>query len=178
MKQNTTYKFLLLILIIIGNWSCERDDICADITPTTPHLIIDFKNIADPDVLKSVRELTVRALDDNGMNLEDIPVDSPFNSIMLPLRTDTTGPITTQFSLEKDSDFDNEDPATPNSNIDIISVTYTPENVYVSRACGYKSIYTNLSVTIIPDGSNWILMQETLTTTIENENEAQVILRH
>lgn len=177
MKNKTPYKIFLPVLIIIGTWSCERDDICAEITPTTPHLIIRFYDVTDPEVLKGVTGLTVRALDANGINLEDLPVKTPFDSIVLPLRT-TLGSITTRFSLEQNTNFRLDTLSATNSNIDIIAVTYTPELVYVSRACGYKSIFTNLSINIIQDTDNWILTNEVLTTTIENEDQAHIILRH
>ena len=32
---------LFILFLIIGNYSCERDDICPESTPTTPSLIID-----------------------------------------------------------------------------------------------------------------------------------------
>ena len=41
-------------------------------------------------------------------------------------------------------------------NIDIITVNYIPKFVYVSRACGYKSIFTNNSIIINSDSDNWI----------------------
>ncbi len=179
MKQNTLYKIGLLVLIIIGTWSCERDDICAASTPTTPHLNIRFYDLNDPDQLKGVIEFTLRGLDDDGSALAEIAVLSPFDSIALPLRTVAQdGSITSRFALEKDTDFRLDSLSATNSNIDIIAVTYRPEFVYVSRACGYKSIFTNLSISIEPDAENWILSKEILTTTIENENQAHVILRH
>lgn len=177
MKQTTIYKILLTGIIIVGTWSCERDDICAETTPTTPHLNILFYDINNPNESKSVREFTLRALDTDGSELEDISVGSPFDSISLPLRT-INETVTTRFALEKDSDFSDDDDDMTNSNIDVIAITYTPQYEYVSRACGYKSIFTNLSITVEPDGSNWILTNEILTTTIENEDQAHVIFRH
>jgi hypothetical protein len=176
LKQQYKYKILLIVLILIGTWSCERDDICAIDTPTTPHIIIRLYDLNDPEELKVARELTVRGLDDAGNDLEDIAIESS-DSITLPLRT-INEPITSRFALEKDTDFRLDEDVTTESNIDIITVTYTPEYIYVSRACGYKSIFTNLSISVEPDGNNWILTNEILTTTIENENQAHVILRH
>lgn len=177
MKQNTPYKILLIVLIIIGTWSCERDDICAETTPTTPHLIIRFYDLANPTILKAVPNLTVRPLDDAGNNLDDIPISTPLDSITLPLRI-LNERTTMRFSLEKDTNLRLDEDTTTDSNIDIIAVTYTPESVYVSRACGYKSIFTNLSITVEQDGNTWIKTNEILTTTIENENQAHIILRH
>ncbi|MCK7590453.1 DUF6452 family protein [Subsaxibacter sp. CAU 1640] len=169
----------MLVFIIIGTSSCERDDICAEATQTTPHLVIEFYDINDPDVLKDVRQLSVRGFDRDDNPLDDITVESPFSSITLPLYFQNEGEnVVSRFSIEKDTDFRlDSDPATE-SNVDIIEISYTPQFEYVSRACGYKSIFTNLSITVVQDGNNWILSNEVIFTTIENENEAHILLRH
>lgn len=179
MKQHTLYKIILFLLIIIGTWSCERDDICAETTSTTPHLIIRFYDINTPEEFKQARNLSVRAFDADGNELDDIVSNQSTDSIVLPLQFQNQGvPTISRFVFEKDTDFRlDTDPAT-DSNIDLITVNYTPEFVYVSRACGYKSIFTNVSIDITSDGDNWIFGSQILTTTIENENEAHIILRH
>jgi len=179
LKRHIFYKLLLLTIIIAGTSSCERDDICAEATQTTPHLVIEFYDINDPDVLKEVRQLSVRGFDRDNNPLDDITVSSPLNSITLPLYFLNEGEnVVSRFSIEKDTDFRlDTDPATE-SNVDVIEVSYTPQFEYVSRACGYKSIFTNLSITVVQDGNNWILSNEVIFTTIENENEAHILLRH
>ena len=177
MKQNNSYKILLFLLIIIGTWSCERDDICADTTATTPHLIIRFYDLSNPLLLKSVDDLSVRALDEDGIRMAEIPVGQPYDSISIPLRFQDQ-PTFTRFEIEKNTRFRLDTIDATNSNIDVITVNYTPEFKFVSQACGYKSIFTNVSVSIEQDGDNWIKALEILNTTIENENQAQVILRH
>lgn len=179
LKQHTTYKILLLLLIIAGTWSCERDDICADATPTTPHLIIRFYDITAPEEFKQVRQLTVRGFDENGIELLDIVTSTDTDSIVLPLRFEGENISTiSRFILEKDSDFADDADDTTDPNIDIIRLNYVPQFVYVSRACGYKSIFNNLSITVEPDADNWILSSQIINTTVDNETSAQVILRH
>ena len=173
-----------ITLISIIAWSCERDDICAEATATTPRLIITFYDINDQDELKRVRQLEIKGLDDDGMPIEGDPILSRENtdSIVLPLRFQNEGMLTsTRFQLEKNADFaDNENPDN-DSNIDIIEVTYTPEFVYVSRACGYKSVF-NIGTTggIIreTDDDNWITNFEIIDEIIEDENEAHIIIFH
>lgn len=170
----------LLALVI---WSCERDDICAEATATTPNLIIRFYDINNQDEFKSVRQLTVRGLDDSGVpgNEINIPSVSP-DSIALPLRFSDEGIETiTRFQLEKDSDFATNGNDENDSNIDIIEVRYTPEFVYVSRACGFKSIFNfdnTGDLSIEPDGDNWIINKDIINRTIDNEIAAQVIIFH
>ena len=188
MKKLKRILILLSVLSLIAfiAWSCERDDICAEGTATTPHLIIRFYDVNNQDNTKEVRQLEVKGLGDDGLPFSDTPIVSRTNtdSIVLPLRFAEEGVETiTRFQLERDADFaDNTDPD-DDSNIDIITVTYTPEFVYVSRACGYKSIF-NLAVTdavvreVDGDDDLWITNIEIVNETIDNENAAQVILYH
>ena len=64
------------------------------------------------------------------------------------------------------------------TNKDIIEITYTSEFVYVSRACGYKSIFSNLDVDLISDEDNWLSSINVEETTIENENTVHVRIFH
>jgi hypothetical protein len=167
----------------IISWSCERDDICAEATPTTPHLIIRFYDIDNPDNVKQVRQLEVTGLDESGLPLsETILSRSNTDSINLPLnfQGEVAG-TTTTFQFVKDADFaDNtEDANEPNT--DIITIRYTPEFVYVSRACGYKSTFVLDDIEPITrelDGDIWTSSFEIINQTIENENAAQIIIYH
>jgi hypothetical protein len=170
--------------------SCERDDICAETTATTPRLLIEFYDISSPDDLKSVLRLTAYGeglvLDDNGLETEPIALSDAtllFNensdAIALPLRIDTEGvPTSVRLILEKDTNLRLDDNTATNSNKDILEINYIPEFVYVSRACGYKSIYDNLDIDLEPDGDNWISNIDIIETTIENENTVHVRIFH
>jgi len=169
----------LIILITLIGISCERDDICAESTPTTPHLIIRFYDVDDQEQTKQVRLLTVNGVDGDGNLLENIISNTSTDSIVLPLYFQNEGIVTkSRFELKRDSDFDNDSNNTTFSNTDIIEVSYTPEFVYVSRACGYKSIFNNAQNTIILDSEQWIFGYEIINPTIENENSAHIILYH
>ena len=162
--------------------SCERDDICASTTSTTPRVIILFYDINNPETPKSVRQLSVYG-EGNEENLILPTTDT--DSINLPLNFDTEDvPTSTRFVLKKDTDFDtdldddgNADETTV-SNSDIIEISYTPEFVYVSRACGYKSVFNGAQISFDSDGDNWIITSDVLNETIENENAAHIIIYH
>ena len=171
--------FILFIAISLIN--CERDDICAETTATTPRLLIEFYDALSTDNLKNVPRLSVYGED----LVTDPTVDSDAtiiynvnaNAVELPLligneNTETT----TRFVLEKDSNLRIDDNG--DSNIDIIEITYTSEFLYVSRACGYKSIFNELSVFPESDGDNWISSITIDQTTIENENTVHVRIFH
>lgn len=171
-----------LSLISIIAWSCEKDDICPEDTATTPHLIIRFYDISEQDEFKDVRQLSIAGLDDNDVAGELIIDGVTTDSIVLPLRFQNENvETTTRFQLTKDSDFATNDNLEDEPNIDIIEVTYTPEFIYVSRACGYKSIF-NLAppggIIKVIDGDNWIESFEIINERIENEFAAQVIIYH
>ncbi|MBC2846793.1 DUF6452 family protein [Winogradskyella flava] len=185
--------FILLIAIVfIG---CERDDICAESTPTTPRLRIEFYDATSQEDLKSVPRLTVYGegliLDDDGMEIEPIVVsnktiifNSNQNTVDLPLRIDDDieeERTITRFILEKDTNLrlDTENPET--SNVDIIEISYIPKFEYVSRACGYKSIFTDVEVTLDTnnDSDTWISNNIAVDIRdVENENEIHVRIFH
>nr|WP_321234243.1 DUF6452 family protein [uncultured Psychroserpens sp.] len=172
--------FAMLFAVIA--LSCERDDICAEATATTPHLIIRFYDINNQDETKEVRQLEIDGLDDADMPIGTILSRTNTDSIVLPLRFQEENVETiTRFQLERDADFgDNENPDNE-SNIDIIEIKYTPEFIYVSRACGYKSIFnigTTGGITRDNDSDNWVANFEILNETIENETEAHIIIYH
>lgn len=176
---------LLLTLVTIATvitLGCERDDICAEATPTTPRLIIRFYDINNQDETKQVRQLEIDGLDDDDNSMGTILSRVNTDSIVLPLRfADENVETITRFQLEKDADFGDNMDTTNDSNIDIIEVKYTPEFIYVSRACGYKSIFnfgTTGGIAQDIDTDNWIINTEILNETIDNENAAHIIIYH
>lgn len=173
--------------------SCERDDICAETTQTTPRLIIEFYDATEPEELKNVPRLTVYGegliTDENGIAIEpEVTSDKTIvfnqnqNIVELPLIIDTENETTTtRFVLERETNLRLDTDDTETSNIDIIEITYTPEFVYVSRACGYKGIFKNLNVVRVTDSEQWISniqIEESIEFTIENENTTHVRIFH
>ena len=74
---------------------------------------------------------------------------------------------------------DDEDSA----NSDVINITYTTEFVYISRACGYSSIFNldnvpSTAFNVEADADNWILSFEINNSRIENETQAHITLLH
>lgn len=126
-----------LLLFAFGLSSCEKDDICDPGTPTTPRLIISFYDINNPTVKKKVSRLTVlgdgqtKGIIFNETATEDEKYITSGDSIGIPLKTDAD---TATFSFTLNSD-------NANINIDKLKFNYTRQNVYVSRACGFKTIF-------------------------------------
>ena len=168
------YPLLVFVAIISLFFTCERDDICAETTETTPQLIIEFYDISDDEALKTVPSLSVAGIDESGNLLTNIIQSSSTNTVTVPLNFTAEGQLTSsQFSLTQ-NDFENSTTV----NQDIINISYIPNFEYVSRACGYKSIFENLSMTIVSDSDNWIISQDIIVSTVEDENTVHIHILH
>jgi len=155
----------LSLLLAVSFWNCEKDDICAEGTPVTPRVIIEFYNAATPTLLKSVNNLGII----EPAALAGIAFNG-VSKIQAPLKT--TADVTTLQFIQNGSDTD-----TTNDNIDVITFNYQRVDEYVSRACGFKTLFylneTN-PVVLTADGSNWIQNIVVTKPNIENENEVHV----
>ena len=66
-----------------------------------------------------------------------------------------------------------------NEVIDIYEFNYERSDVYVNRACGFKTTYQDLTARKEDDGIvNWILNLNILKTTVEDETEAHITILH
>ena len=147
---------------------CEKDDICAETTPTTPRLIIDFYDFTNPTLTKNVTNLGVI-----GEGAETVILFNGVSKVQIPL--DLTQDISKyQFVLN----YGNSNAAF--INIDNLQFDYTRNNVFVSRACGYKTLFT-LSETspfaqtdaTTPDGL-WMKNITVVQSHINNEDETHL----
>ncbi len=173
---------ILILLILISVFACEKDDICPEATATTPQLIVRFYDITTPEDTKPVTNLLVYGIDDNSepVFFKDINIGTK-DSIAIPLRTDIN---TTKLVLH--SEYSVDDNGTPDDdsddivlgNPDAVDISYTRDNKYVSRACGYKATYTNLGAALIADSDNWITNITIENNTIDNENAAHINIYH
>jgi len=174
-------------MAIVG---CERDDICAEATQTTPALLVEFRDFSEPENLKSVRQLRVIAIDDNENVIDTLvlPSQNP-NTLSLPLlirpEFDENGEqniVTTRYVLEKNSDLADNDEDDNDSEIVVLEINYANEFIYVSRACGYKSVFRLEPITgirVVPvDEPAWVRNTRIENELIENENEAKVLILH
>ena len=163
-------KLIALLLLFTVLYNCERDDICPESTATTPKLIIRFYDIADQTETKRVLGLQIQGVDNEEIYQSALSTDS----VPIPLKTYDNN---TSFKMHKE--FVDDGNGNISGNEDIINIQYDPVEVYVSRACGYKSIYNNVELSVIDDGDNWIeLIQIENPLTVDNETEAHVKIFH
>lgn len=158
-------KIILLALIGFFFSSCEKDDICDIETPTTPKVVIEFYDIANPTVLKNVVNL--------GVFNTDYTIGFGFTNVStgkIPLKTFQDSSVF--YFIQNGTDAD-----TTNDNLDEVTLNYTRRTEYVSRACGYKTLYTlntTNPVIVTSDLNNWIQNVIVSQPNIENENETHV----
>ena len=167
-------KINLLLIILISALvihSCERDDICAESTPTTPQIIFRFFDSINREDLSTVNDLMVFGLDDNNerVNLINILSAVDTDSIALPLRTDIDE--TRFLFIENTND-------TINENIDTLSVAYLRRDVFISRACGFANNFDEIQITVANDTLNWIMDSEVIRENVEDETSAHVQIFH
>ena len=158
-------KIVALLLIAISLSGCEKDDICTD--TTTPRLILEFYDISNPSILKPVVNVLITGEGQaalgtfNGVSKIELPIDITHDTTKYSLIVNSTSAV--------------------GANEDFLQFNYTRQNVFVSRACGYKTIF-ELNATpngiiktdaATPDGF-WIQDINILTTNIDNENETHI----
>jgi hypothetical protein len=164
---------LLLFVLLLAFSSCEKDDICDASTPTTPRLVINFYDFTNPSVQKSVSNLKVVGDGLTSGVLFNGSETTNSNTISLPLKT--VG-IATTFRLILNS-------GNPNVALideDIIKFTYSTQELFVSRACGYKTIYILDPVSPfthtdpIAENQKWIKSIVVNKNNITSENEIHI----
>ncbi len=162
MKKN----ILLLLFLSLINIACEKDDFCTE-NPVTPNLVLRFYDTSDASALKSVERLSVVAQGrtDTLAAYTSITTDS----IAIPLNSMENQTVYLLKMNNVDGNINNNQLAT-------LTVSYTTEEEYVSRSCGFRIIYNDL--TLVSDNS-WIksLTPETLTI-INSQNSAHVQVFH
>ena len=150
-KVFTYYFFSLITLVSISVLSCRKDDICTG--DATPDLQIKFFDYANTDTEKSVDTLYVTALPQQDTLLYG---GSKVSELSLPLNVNDDS---CHFVFTSDQ------------NEDSIIFNYTREQVFVSKSCGYKTLFHNLNVDLQQDNDNWIkqidiVKNEVITDTI------------
>lgn len=167
-------KTILLVFAIAFTFSsCEKDDICDANTVTTPRLVISFYDVNNSSVAKNVTNLKIigegmtEGISFNGSTLIN------GSTVSIPLKTDADS-TTFSFILN----FGNSNPALVNE--DILKFNYARENIFVSRACGFKTNYTldpiipyTHSDAAVPD-LKWIQYISVKNSIIDNENETHL----
>lgn len=165
---------VLIVFLHLINLGCQRDDICPQSTSTTPMLNVSFFDTNDPEIPKPPVNLTVRAVFYDTI----IQFRGNESSILLPLRLDAqateyefilNAPILPEEGEETPEDI---------SNRDLITFSYTPEQIYLNRACGFKVNFLDLNAQLEGEGNPWINTIIVEEENIENETDTHIIIYH
>lgn len=167
----------ILLLFTFGLSSCEKDDICDANTPTTPRLVITFYDDIDPTTPSPVLNLMVEGEGQstpiifNAGATGNLQYLANTNTISLPLKTDADK-VTYKFTYNASS----TNPAA--RNVDYLTFNYSSQNIYVSRACGFKTNFVlDPAIPYLhedPDGNNWMLNITVKNRNIVSEDETHI----
>ena len=154
---------VLLGMVAVLGTACEKDDICLEGTQGTPRMQFDFFDIDNPNQVKSVGELTIKAV-----GIDSIVPTSYGN--LIPLRTDQPFTIF-EFILNANSD---------QVSSSLVQFNYDRWDEYINRACGYRAhfILNEKSVAQKNPETSWIKGFKILQDTISNEEIVHLALYH
>lgn len=162
-------RIILLLFLVFAFKGCTRDDLCPEGTATTPKLVIIFKNSANTDFRKKVEDLSIETDYENSvLVLARIATDS----IAIPLNT--TSDTTKYRFIRNRGSVDN-----PEKNVDQVTFIYSRKDLYVNRACGFKTQFDGLITVLEDEGSeSWIKDFTINRDTIIDENKAHLTFFH
>jgi hypothetical protein len=177
-------KKILVVLLLIPFFfaSCEKDDICDPLTPTTPRLVLQF---FDKNNISLTRATTNLKIIGYGMTDENyLPTDSDDTTwndtlVYLPLKANQNA-TNTKYKLILNA----EDGDLTNDRTDTLEINYKKRDVYISRACGFKTLYDLFGDPLQPPfilnetagatAGNWINDIQVLQSQINDENEVHI----
>lgn len=146
-------KIALLLLLTTIAISCDKDDFCTE--ATTPNLIITFYNKEKENTKKQANNLTIKIK--NIAEYKAITTDS----IAIPL--DINNEKTTYIF-------------TTNAISDTLQLSYTKKDIFVSRSCGYKTTFKNITKSYVT--KKWIKKTTLKNTNITDEKTAHINIYH
>ncbi|SIQ82169.1 DUF6452 family protein [Maribacter ulvicola] len=160
---------LLLFLGVISS-SCEKDDICVE--GNTPLLVIEFYDIDDTETLKDVQTLRVVGVGQN-VTVNTVTDRSNVSTISIPLKTDEDATSFLFISNSADSDDGAE-----TGNIDTINFSYSRDEDFLSRGCGFVVNYNELQANTTADSDSWIQNIEITQSLVTNSDTTHVKIFH
>ena len=159
---------------------CEKDDICDPSTPTTPRLVVQFYDKNNVSVTIPTTNLKIVGDgmdDDNGVPNQNGGQIWNDTIAYIPLRVNENA---TKYKLILNADDNNDN----NDRLDVLEINYTRNDIYISRACGFKTLfnlYGNplkdpfvLNETPDATSGNWIKDIQVVQSQINDENEAHI----
>ena len=169
---------LLLSFVFAG---CEKDDICDPTTPTTPRLVIEFYDNNNISLTRATTNLKIvgDGMEEDTEYLPNLNGGLTWNDtvVYLPMRLNQDDTV---YKLILNSDNDD----TTVEMTDILKINYIRNDVYVSRGCGFKTLFDLYGDPLrdpfvlnnTPDATSgtWIKNIQVIQSQINDENEAHI----
>lgn len=157
--------YFVIILILSGFTSCEKDDICVD--NDSAYVSITFYSAENPETAKSVSNFSLKELTGSVIGSFE---NTTVASIALLLPADTN-----QYTVVFEQQIiDDQNSKTLR---DTLVFSYTPKVTFTSRACGFTRSYEDLSVSL-QGTPNWIQEIRVLQSSITNTSDEHVAIYH
>ncbi len=178
-------KNIIAVVLLVSFFfaGCEKDDICDPTTPTTPRLVLQFYDKNNISLTRATTNLKIVGIVGDGMDdtngVPNANGGQTWNDtvVYLPLRLNENS---TKFKLILNANDSND----ANDLIDVLEFNYTRNDVYVSRGCGFKTLFNLFGdpmkdpfvLNETPDATvgNWINNIQVLQSQINDENEAHI----
>tara|TARA_B100001093_G_scaffold519721_1_gene610062 strand:+ start:7624 stop:8133 length:510 start_codon:yes stop_codon:yes gene_type:complete len=164
-------KLLLSLMGCILLTQCEKDDVCVEGDTALLHIAFYDKDATDEQPQpKAVNKLRVISVDEDS-TVNTFNDRSTQDDILIPLdsRKSFGDFVLISNSVTEDN--------LETGQIEDLRITYTPEAVYISRACGFVGQYADLGIE--QTGlTSWISSIEINNTKIDNSNEIHVSVFH
>lgn len=160
-------KVWLLVISCLGLISCEKDDICVGGESITPNVVIELYDKLESEVPKRAVKIAAIA---NGFNDTLFFTNSIKIELPLQINTNETGWKLRLYELTPTNDTIHK--------ADELQFNYTPEALYVSKACGYKTIFHDFTTIRIPNttGNSWIQSIYRATNELTTNEHAHIHL--
>lgn len=149
---------MAITIIGIILYSCQDDDVCLD--ASTPYLSFEFVNSNNDSLVLDSLYIDIKKSDGTFSN---ILKSGNIYKGKIPLGDETQGQSTFYFYYTHNA---------PDSEKDIINVTYSTTSEYISKACGFKLNYHNLNFNLQQPYS--IQSLTPLTTDITDESKTNL----
>lgn len=155
--------FLVAFTVTLLITGCQSDDFCTS-TPVTPSLVLRFYNKDNNAELKAVQRLSIIAQGKSDSLVTNVSVDS----IAIPLNTLASETV---YTLKKNEASGNK----ADNQTATLTIKYTTAEEFVSRACGFRVIFNNVSF----ESTAWIdKLSVSQLTTINSQNNAHINVFH
>ena len=156
----------LVILLFLSFCGCEKDDICID--PITPDFIIRFRDILDASKTKAASNLQIKNIDIDSIYRENIDAT---DSITIPLNVNQTSSTYVLSINSTDTNLINSD---------TLTINYSLETVFVGRACGFKTVFNTVVISLTADSDNWIksILSSNSPLNVTTQTKAHVEILH